>query len=61
MRTRSRISISVTRGTVTRKIGVVKGGHWGERLVARIRLWLWKRETAQEVAHGKRSSSHDGR
>jgi hypothetical protein len=45
MKTRARISISVTRGNITRKIGVVKGGHWGERLVARIRLWLWNRES----------------
>jgi predicted homoserine dehydrogenase-like protein len=42
---RSKISITLTRanGKVV-KIGVIKGGHWGERLVARIRLWLANRD-----------------
>lgn len=44
MKLNSRLSISITdsKGNVT-KIGVIKGGHWGERLVARIRLWFYHR------------------
>ena len=40
-----RLSITITRGNTTRKIGVIRGGHWGERLVARFRLWFWNLQT----------------
>jgi hypothetical protein len=33
-------------------IGVVKGGHWGERLVARIRLWFWNQQTRRRSNNG---------
>lgn len=48
----SRVSVSITRadGRVV-KIGVIQGGHWGERLVARIRLWLANRDARRREKH----------
>ena len=42
---KTRLSLTVQREGKSYTIGVVKGGHWGERLVARIRLWFWNRQT----------------
>ena len=49
MKLQKRLSISITRadGRVI-KIGVIRGGHWGERLVARIRLWLANRDARRK-------------
>lgn len=45
MKFKPRLRISITRADGTRvNIGVIKGGHWGERLVARIRLWFANRD-----------------
>lgn len=40
--TRVRVNITRADGTIV-PIGVIKGGYWYERLVARIRLWFANR------------------